>query len=73
MIEARLTTMMAAPASAQRLQIINREFIAEVIETLGPFHETNVNIAGKILHVHDEIAPAAQTILDTLYLTWPSR
>ena len=73
MIEARLTTMMAAPASAPRLQIINRKFIAEIIETLGPFHETNVNIAGKILHVHDGIAPAAQTILDTLYLTWPSR
>ena len=45
-IEARLTIVMAALAVSHRLQTITGESVAEVIETLEPINEMNVNIAG---------------------------
>ena len=70
-IEAHLTIVMAALAVSHRLQTITEKSVAEIIETLEPLHEMNVNIAGRTLHAHDQITPAAQTILDALGLTWP--
>ncbi|SYZ33939.1 Transposase, IS4-like, partial [Propionibacterium australiense] len=70
-IEAHLTIVMAALAVSHRLQTITGKSVAKIIETLEPIHEMNVNIAGQTLPAHDQITPAAQTILDTLGLTWP--